>query len=133
MKQLIFYEKPGCQGNARQKALLESSGYALAVKSILDEPWDRKILRSFFGARPVAEWFNWKAPAVKQGLVDPTLFDEEGALDSMLREPILIRRPLIDLDGKRACGFDDEVMEMLGIHENSKGMEACQNSKERCD
>ncbi len=133
MKKLLFNEKPGCQGNARQKTMLEANGYTLVVKSILDEPWERDVLRPFFGNRPVAEWFNWKAPAIKQGQIDPTAFDAEGALDIMLREPILIRRPLIDLNGKRACGFDDAVLAMLGIGEDSKGMEACRNIKERCD
>lgn len=133
MKKLLFYEKTGCQGNARQKTMLEANGYTLVVKSILDEPWERNVLRPFFGDRPVQEWFNWKAPAIKQGRVDPTSFDAEEALDIMLREPILIRRPLIDLNGKRACGFDDDVLAMLEIDESSKGMEACQNIKERCE
>lgn len=133
MKELLFYEKTGCQGNARQKAILEANGYTLVVKSLLDEPWERDTLRSFFGERPVAEWFNEKAPAIKQGQVDPTSFDAESALDIMLCEPILIRRPLIDLTGNRACGFDDAVLAMLEISGNSTGMEACQNIKERCD
>jgi len=47
MKKLLFYEKTGCKGNARQKAMLESNGYTLEVKSILDEPWERDDLRSF--------------------------------------------------------------------------------------
>ena len=133
MKKLLFYEKTGCRGNARQKAMLEANGYTLVVKSLLDEPWERDGLRSFFGQRPVAEWFNDKAPAIKQGEVDPSSLDAEGALDIMLRKPILIRRPLIELAGKRACGFDHEVQAMLGIVEQSEGMEACQNIQERCD
>lgn len=134
MKRLVFYEKTGCKGNARQKALLESNGYRLEVKSILDEPWDQDELRSFFGDRPLADWFNWKAPAVKQGQIDPaSFFDADSALESMLREPILIRRPLIDLDGQRMCGFDDDVKIALGINESVQGLEAWKNSKERCD
>ncbi|NNJ69976.1 MAG: hypothetical protein HKP10_01650 [Kiritimatiellales bacterium] len=133
MKKLLFYEKPGCQGNARQKAVLESSGYILEVKSILDEPWECDLLQSFFGDRPVTEWFNDKAPAIKQGEVDPSSFDAAGALDIMLREPILIRRPLIELDEQRMCGFDDEVLDMLAISASPKGLEACQNTKERCE
>jgi len=132
MKKLLFYEKIGCKGNARQKIMLEANGYTLEVKSILDELWDCDQLRPFFRDRPVPEWFNWKAPAVKQGEVDPSSFDSESALDIMLREPILIRRPLIDLDGQKMCGFDDEVRTALGIREHVQGLEACQNSKERC-
>ncbi len=133
MKKVIFYEKTGCKGNARQKSMLESAGYTLEVLSILDTDWDQDELRTYFGNRPVAEWFNWKAPAVKRGDVDPASFSAEDALEIMLREPILIRRPLIDLDGQRACGFDDAVQEMLGILKPAAGMEACQRTAERCE
>ena len=133
MKKLLFYEKTGCKGNARQKVILEANGYTLEVKSILDESWERDQLRPFFGDRPVSDWFNWKAPAVKQGEIDPSSFDPESALDIMLREPILIRRPLIETNGQRMCGFDDDVQAMLSIRERAHGLEACQNAKERCD
>ncbi|MDF7807874.1 ArsC/Spx/MgsR family protein [Pontiellaceae bacterium B12219] len=133
MKKLLFYEKSGCKGNARQKAILEANGYTLEVKSLLDEPWERGQLRSYFGTRPVSEWFNRKTPAVKQGRIDPTSFNADDALDTMLREPILIRRPLLDIDGQRMCGFDDEVQAMLGLAESIQGLEACQNTVERCD
>ncbi len=45
MKTLIFYEKPGCIGNARQKALLEQEGFALDVRSLLATPWTPDTLR----------------------------------------------------------------------------------------
>ncbi|MDF7823730.1 ArsC/Spx/MgsR family protein [Pontiellaceae bacterium B12227] len=133
MKKLLFYEKTGCKGNARQKAILEANDYTLEVKSLLDADWGRDRLRPFFGDRPVSEWFNWKAPAIKQGEVDPSSFNAENALDIMIREPILIRRPLIDMNGTKMCGFDDEVQALLGINESFQGLEACQNSRERCD
>ena len=129
---LTFFEKTGCKGNARQKALLENAGYSLDVFSILGEKWTTERLRPFFGDRPVEDWFNWKAPAVTQGDVDPETFTAEEALTIMLREPILIRRPLIEYNGWKACGFDDDVQAALKIGEPTKGMEACQQVTERC-
>ncbi|QBG49313.1 hypothetical protein EGM51_13020 [Verrucomicrobia bacterium S94] len=129
---MIFYEKPGCKGNARQKAMLEAAGYALDVRSILDSDWDQDELRTYFGERPVSDWFNRKAPAVKRGAVEPESFSETDALEIMLREPILIRRPLIDLNGRRACGFDEQVQVMLGLLQPVDGMEACRRTGERC-
>jgi len=72
MAKVIFYEKPGCGGNARQKALLVSSGHALEVRNLLAEPWTAERLQAFFGSRPVAEWFNASAPRVKSGEIDPS-------------------------------------------------------------
>lgn len=129
---MIFYEKTGCKGNARQQALLEAHGYTLEIRSILDEPWTRETLRPFFGDLPVAEWFNDKAPAIKDGEVDPSSFDEEGALAIMLQEPILIRRPLIECDGKKYCGFDDSVETALDLSAPDGDYEACQQPSGIC-
>ncbi len=130
---MIFYEKTGCKGNARQRALLEAHGHSFDVKSILDEPWTRETLRPFFGSRPVAEWFNDKAPDIKSGEIDPYAFDEESALDIMLEQPILIRRPLIEINGQCCCGFDNLVLKMLGLSDASVDLEVCQQITGRCD
>ena len=130
---MIFYEKTGCKGNSRQRALLEAHRYTLDVKSILDEPWTCETLRPFFGSRPVAEWFNDKAPSIKSGEVDPAAFDEKGALILLLAEPILIRRPLIDWDGQKFCGFDESVEAALGLNAPAGDYETCLEPAGHCD
>lgn len=106
-----FWEKPGCVGNARQKALLTASGHTLEVRSLLAEPWEATRLRSFFGARPVAEWFNRAAPRVKSGEVVPEAMSEAAALAAMLAEPLLIRRPLLEVGERREVGFDTALID----------------------
>lgn len=106
MAEVVFYEKPGCAGNARQRRLLEEAGHRLEVRDLLTAPWTHATLRPFFGDRPVAEWFNRSAPAVKSGQVDPDSLDEAAALDRMLAAPLLIRRPLMQVGEERRCGFD---------------------------
>lgn len=133
MSKITFYEKPGCQGNARQKKMLEAAGYTLTVKSTLSEPWTRETPRPFFGSRPVAEWFNDKAPAVKSGEIDPFAFDEDSALSIMLTQPILIRRPLIEIEGQCCCGFDHLVLKRLGLIDATVDLEVCQQIAGRCD
>lgn len=80
MAKVIFYEKPGCGGNARQKALLLSSGHELEVRDLLTEPWTPERLRPFFGNRPVAGWFNASAPAIKSGEIDPETLTPQQAI-----------------------------------------------------
>ncbi len=110
MAHIIFWEKPGCAGNARQKALLVASGHTLDVRNILAEPWAARRLRSFFGGRPVAEWFNRSSPRIKSGEVIPEALSESQALALMLAEPLLIRRPLMEADGRREAGFEPELV-----------------------
>ncbi len=111
MAKVVFYGKPGCGGNARQKAALARSGHELDVRDLLTAPWTAEALRSFFGARPVAEWFNAASPRVKGGEVRPETLDAESALALMLADPLLIRRPLIEVDGRREAGFDAPLID----------------------
>ena len=106
MATVIFWEKPGCAGNARQKAALERSGHRLEVRNLLVEAWTAQSLRPFFGARPVAEWFNAAAPKVRSGEIRPETMTEAEALALMLAEPLLIRRPLMQVGAERRAGFD---------------------------
>jgi nitrogenase-associated protein len=111
MARVIFYEKPGCKGGTRQKVLLTAAGHEVVPQSLLAEPWTAERLRSFFGDRPVAEWFNPSAPRVKSGEVIPEKLDANTALSLMLQDPLLIRRPLIQVGDRREVGFDVEKLE----------------------
>ena len=75
MAKVIFYEKPGCKNNTKQKTLLKAAGHQLEAHNLLTEPWTKDNLRLFFGDRPVAEWFNKAAPKVKSGEVVPEKID----------------------------------------------------------
>lgn len=131
MAHVVFYEKPGCAGNSRQKRLLVASGHVLEVRDLLAVPWTAEDLRPFFGDRPVAEWFNPLAPAVRDGELEPARFDEAAALACMIADPILIRRPLMQVGTERRCGFDaEELGRWIGLVEDvaspsARGLERC--------
>ena len=55
MAHLRFYEKPGCGGNARQRALLEAAGHTLERRDLLAEPWTGERLLQFLAPLPVAQ------------------------------------------------------------------------------
>jgi nitrogenase-associated protein len=106
MAKVIFYEKPGCGGNARQKALLIASGHEVDARSLRAEPWTSASLRPFFGSKPVRDWFNASSPRVKAGEIKPDELSPEAALAMMIDDPLLIRRPLMQVDDRREAGFD---------------------------
>ncbi len=116
MAVVVFYEKPGCMNNTRQKTLLAAAGHTVQAKSLLTEPWCPERLRSFFGDLPVALWFNPSAPRVKSGAIDPAKLAPDQALALMLGDPLLIRRPLMEVDGERRVGFDaTQVHQWIGL------------------
>jgi nitrogenase-associated protein len=111
MAEVIFYEKPGCAGNARQKEILEAAGHTVVPRNLLAEPWTRARLLSFFAPLPVSQWFNRNSPAIKSGEIVPEELDEDWAMALLLAHPLLIRRPLLEVDGQRRVGFDPAVID----------------------
>lgn len=120
MADVVFFEKPGCAGNARQRRALEAAGHTVQARSLPDEPWTPARLRPFFGDRPVADWFNRSAPAVKNGEVDPDRLDADTALALLIEHPLLIRRPLLQVGSRRECGWDAALIhEWIGLGETA--------------
>ena len=107
---LVFYAQPGSVNNTRQKAILAEGGHDVVALDIRVQPWTPDTLRPFFGDRPVAEWFNRAAPRVKSGAVVPERVEAAEALAEMCLDPLLIRRPLMECDGRRTAGFDEAAL-----------------------
>jgi nitrogenase-associated protein len=131
MPHIVFYEKPGCANNTRQKALLAMAGHEVVARNLLTEPWTAGRLLEFFGQRPVAEWFNRAAPRVKSGEIIPESLNTETALGVMLQDPLLIRRPLIEANGRKEAGFDQALIQRwIGLTPSTSDLESCPRSHE---
>lgn len=132
MAQIIFYEKSGCSGNARQKALLQAAGHTLVVHDLRDVAWSRAKLLDFLQYLPITEWFNRAAPDVKNGEIVPETLDESTALGLLQGNPLLIRRPLMESGGVRHVGFDAAaVAAWVGLGDAAlpnKSLERCAHS-----
>jgi nitrogenase-associated protein len=128
---VTFYEKPGCGTNARQKQALKAAGHELVVRDLLSTPWTPQALLAFLEPLPVAAWFNPVAPRLKSGEIDPQALDPQAALMLLAAEPILIRRPLIEVAGKRYVGFDEAVARALLQAEpvDAEGLEGCSRAE----
>lgn len=115
MATVTFYQKPGCGTNARQVRALEAAGHTVIARSLLTEHWRADDLRAFFADTPVDAWFNPAAPGIKSGAVKPAEIDADSAISLMLANPLLVRRPLIEVDGRKCAGFDTAlVVGLLG-------------------
>lgn len=117
MATIQFFEKPGCGGNARQRALLVAAGHRLQRHSLLTHHWTAESLTAFLAPLPVAAWFNRAAPRIKSGQIVPEALGAHAAVALLLTEPLLIRRPLMQRDdGARLVGFElAEVAAFVGL------------------
>jgi len=137
MTHIVFFEKPGCGGNARQRRALEEAGHTLERRNLLTAHWTTEALLVFLAPLAVADWFNRAAPRVKSGEVQPDQLDREHALQLLLEEPLLIRRPLMQRadDQTRHVGFDTAAVHAwvgLGTNPAASTGEGCASPTERC-
>ncbi|AKG37071.1 ArsC/Spx/MgsR family protein [Paenibacillus durus] len=121
MAHIIFYTKPGCMGAARQKALLESNGHTLEERSLLSTEWTPKTLQPYLADLELKDWFNPNAPAVKSGQVIPGALSREETLELLCSNPILIKRPLMNIGDQVLAGFDAEHLKRIGLCEVPSG------------
>jgi len=106
LKHVIFYEKTGCSGTKRQKELLQQHGISLEVRSLLDTPWNAPTLKAFFEGLTPSEMLNPFAPQLKDGSFSLAGYTKESLIEKMVQEPLLIRRPLLQIGDVKLCGFD---------------------------
>ena len=100
MADIIFYEEPGCINSEKQKAILQAGGHSLHCLDVLNFPWKREKLLAFVMGKNPVEMMNQTAPAIRRGEIVPKQLTFNEAVDMMLLDPILIKRPLIEVDGR---------------------------------
>ena len=134
MAVVTFYEKPGCKGNLRQKTLLAAAGHTVQAKNLKTEAWTANRLLAFLGKLPVGSWFNPAAPAIKAGQIVPENLSFEHAVNLLLENPLLIRRPLMEIGEERMVGFDVAAVDAwIGLNDvelPAGNIEACVHGPE---
>ena len=125
-----FYEKTGCSGNAKQKELLKSHNISFIVKSLLDTPWTVETLSEFFKGLEIKDIFNPFAPQIRDKEIDINSLSKDEAISLMIKNPILIKRPLLEINGTKICGFDiEKINKLLNVNiDTNKKLNTCSSS-----
>ncbi len=130
MADILFYEKPGCINGEKQKKILEAAGHTLRCIDILTYPWSLQKLLPFVAGKAVEEIINHTAPAVKKGEIVPTHLTFDEAVELMVKDPILIKRPLIEVEGQTIQGFMDPGLAVyFGVWDGAEDVVTCPNLK----
>ncbi|MFT5661148.1 MAG: nitrogenase-associated protein [Sulfurimonas sp.] len=132
MNLVIFYEKPGCLTNEKQKMAFRDSGYKVIERDLLNHGMSEEELFQFIKNMPVTKWFNPNAPQIKSGEVVPVKLNEKEALTLVTNNPILLRRPLLIIGNKKLCGFNQWFMEKtFKVKLNTKVSNQCVRKAEK--
>jgi arsenate reductase-like glutaredoxin family protein len=105
MKPVLFYEKPGCSTNAKQKVLLQKRGVHTGSTRSFSAVDEQRGAVELSSTQAVYRVVQSQCPCHQGNELDPTLLSETEALSLLYKNPILIKRPFISVDGHQMCGL----------------------------
>lgn len=77
------------------------------------EPPSRELLEKLIDESHLEDFINKRSPAYKERGLEGRKLTKKQAIDLMMEEPNLIRRPLVLVKGKAVFGFKPEEYEKL--------------------
>ena len=113
---ITIYHNPKCGTSRNTLAMIRNSGEEPVVIEYLKTPPSRAelvALLSRMGAGPRAILRRKGTPYDALGLDDPALGDDQ-LIDALLKEPVLIERPIVVSPlGVKLCRPSEEVLSLL--------------------
>ena len=97
-KSITNYWWKSCSQCRDTRAAIAEKVDAIADRDFFKDPFSADELRALAGSSPISDLFSMKSPSVKKLGLTPERMSEQELLDWMLKEPRLIRRPLVVVD-----------------------------------
>ena len=94
-------------------AYLEGKGVTLIKHDLAKDPPSRELLERLLAQGPLEEFVNTRSPAYRERGLDVTTMTTAEAIDLMMEEPNLIRRPLLLRGEKAVFGYKPERYDEL--------------------
>jgi arsenate reductase-like glutaredoxin family protein len=76
-------------------------------------PFNRVEIEELLQGKAASEMFNFRSPSFKALGLEKDKLSEKELIDLMLKEPRLVRRPVVRIDGKVYFSADRSVLEGL--------------------
>lgn len=85
----------------------------ITYRDYFKEPLTRGEIEQLLQGRQASDMFSFKSPSFKAlGLAKDNLSDND-LIDLMLKEPRLIRRPVVNIDGRVCFGASVAMLEKI--------------------
>jgi len=85
-------------------------GIAFKERDFFINPFNEPELRDVIGVHSPADIFSWKSPSFRKLAVESDSLDDEQMISLMLKQPRLIRRPLLMIGDRLIVGIDAEAI-----------------------
>ena len=94
----------------KAKEFLSQRKVEINERDYFKEPFTREEIKSLLKGKSASDMFSFKSPSFKAlGLNQAKLTDND-LINLMLKEPRLIRRPVVKIGGKVYFGADSKVL-----------------------
>lgn len=106
-----IWHNPKCSTSRKALAILEEAGVDLTVVQYLKTPPTRATLASLYKEAGITARQGLRTKQADAALLEA---DEDAILDAMVRDPVLIERPIVRTEkGVRLCRPLDKIHEIL--------------------
>ena len=92
------------------KASLSQDGVELNERDFFKDGFTEAELRDLLGDTNPTDVFSWRSPSARKLGLDRDTVSSEELISLMVGEPRLIRRPLIQVEGRLVVGTDKKAM-----------------------
>ena len=92
------------------KASLSQEGVELNERDFFKDGFTESELRALLGDTNPADVFSWRSPSARKLELDRDTVSADELISLMVGEPRLIRRPLIQVEGRLIVGTDKKAM-----------------------
>jgi arsenate reductase (glutaredoxin) len=107
---VTMYHNPRCNTSRRTLALLREKGVEPTIIEYLKTPYNATQLKTLLGQLKLpARRLVRKKEAAAAG-VDPEALSEEALIEAMVKNPIIVERPIVVSGGKAALGRPPEAV-----------------------
>lgn len=110
MPDIIMYAKKSCTNCKKAIAFLDKKGVEYQVKDIVHEPPPRSLLEKVIRAENIYASLNQRSTTYRDNQLGKRRTTKNEAIRLMLKDPNLIKRPLIIKDNRAYQGFEEESL-----------------------
>ena len=97
----------------KAKELLSRKNVEINERDFFRNPFSRAEIVGLLGDKPASEMFNFKSPSFKQLGLENDKLDNEDLIGLMLKEPRLVRRPVVRIGSDVYYSANQFVLEKL--------------------
>lgn len=113
---VTIYHNPQCGTSRNVVEMVKAAGYEPTIVHYVETGWTRELLMSLMrdaGGSPKDFLRTKGTPAEEMGLTGPDVSDER-IVEAMVREPILVNRPVVVTPkGTKLCRPSEAVLPLL--------------------